>query len=130
LVVSQLSIQVQDHMRAAVMHRQNAERLYELSRSILLLNRKQPPGPQIVGLIIRHIGVDSTAIFDATFVRSDSAGVNGQENQQLARDAYFGNASHDDRESQKWLRVLGAGSNPIGAIVLAAEISLQLWWAP
>ena len=78
LVVSRLSIQVQDHMRSAVIHRQNAERLYEFSRSILLLNRQQPPGPQIVGFIIRHIDVDSTAIFDSTFVRSGSAGINGQ----------------------------------------------------
>ncbi len=118
LIVSRLSIQVQAHMREAILHRQNAERLYELSRSILLLNRQQPPGPQIVELIIKHIEVESTAIFDSTFVRSDSAGVNGQENQQLARDAYLCNAGHDDWESQKWLRVLGAGSNPVGAIVL------------
>ena len=47
LAVSRLSIQVQDHMRAAVIHRLNAERLDEFSRSILLLNRQQPPGPQI-----------------------------------------------------------------------------------
>jgi len=118
VVVSRLSIQVQDHMRAAVMHRQNAESLYELSRSILLLNRQQPPGPQVVQLIVKHIGVESAAIFDSTFVRSDSAGVDGQENQQLARDAYLCNASHDDQALQKWLRVLRTGSSPIGAIVL------------
>jgi len=118
LVVSRLSIQVQDHMREAVIHRRDAERLYELSRSILLLNRQQPPGPQIVELIVRHIDVESTAIFDSTFVRWDSAGVNRKENQQLVRDTYLSNTSHDDQSSQKWLRVLRSGSSPIGAMVL------------
>jgi two-component system sensor histidine kinase KdpD len=47
LVVSRLSIQVQNHVRQAVVHRRNAEKLYELSRGILLLNRQEPPGPQI-----------------------------------------------------------------------------------
>jgi len=37
--------------------------------------------PQIVELIIRHVEVEATAIFDSTFVRSDSAGVNRKENQ-------------------------------------------------
>jgi two-component system, OmpR family, sensor histidine kinase KdpD len=118
LVVSRLSIQVQDHMREAVIHRHDAERLYELSRSILSLNRQQPPGPQIVELIVRQIHVESTAIFDSTFVRSDSAGLNLKENQQLVRDTYLSNASHDDHQSQKWLRVLRTGSSPIGAMVL------------
>jgi two-component system, OmpR family, sensor histidine kinase KdpD len=118
LVVSRLSIQVQDHMREAVIHRHDAERLYELSRSILSLNRQQPPGPQIVELIVRQIHVESTAIFDSTFVRSDSAGLNLKENQQLVRDTYLSNASHDDHQSQKWLRVLRTGSSPLGAMVL------------
>jgi two-component system sensor histidine kinase KdpD len=118
LVVSRLSIQVQDHMRDAVIHRHDAERLYELSRSILSLNRQQPPGPQIVELIVRQIHAESTAIFDSTFVRSDSAGLHLKENQQLVRDTYVSNASHDDHQSQKWLRVLRTGASPIGAMVL------------
>jgi two-component system, OmpR family, sensor histidine kinase KdpD len=118
LVVSRLSIQVQDHMREEVIHRHDAERLYELSRSTLLLSRQQPPGPQIVELIVRHINVESTAIFDSTFARSDSAGVSREENQQLARDTYLSDASHDDQELQKWLRVLRTGSSSIGAMVL------------
>jgi len=118
LVVSRLSIQVQDHMRDAVIHRHDAERLYELSRSILSLNRQQPPGPQIVELIVRQIHAESTAIFDSTFVRSDSAGLHLKENQQLVRDTYVSNASHDDHQSQEWLRVLRTGASPIGAMVL------------
>lgn len=119
LVVSRLCIQVQDHMREVVIHSRDAERLYELSRSIHMLPRRQPPGPQIVDLIVKHIEVESAAIFDSTFVRSDSAGISREENERLVRDTYLSNASHDDQESQKWLRVLRAGSNPIGAMLLA-----------
>jgi two-component system, OmpR family, sensor histidine kinase KdpD len=118
LVISRLSIQVQDHMKKAVLHRRDAERLYELSHSLLTLNRQHPPGPQIVELIIRHIDLDSTAIFDSTFARSDCAGGHHIENQQRVRDAYLTNVSHDDHESREWLRILHTGSRPIGAIVL------------
>ena len=118
LVVSRLSIQVQNHMQQAVVHRCNAEKLYELSRSILLLNRQEPPGPQIARLIITNVKVDAVALFDSTFVRSDTAGPCTKENEDLARNAYLGNTSHDDLKSQKWIRVLRVGASPIGALVL------------
>jgi two-component system, OmpR family, sensor histidine kinase KdpD len=47
LIVSRLSGQVQNQTREAVLERSNATKLYELSRSILVLNRQEPPGPQI-----------------------------------------------------------------------------------
>jgi two-component system sensor histidine kinase KdpD len=118
LVVSRLSIQVQNHVRQAVVHRRNAEKLYELSRGILLLNRQEPPGPQIARLIIAKVKVDAVALFDSTYVRSDTAGLCNKEDEELARNAYLCNTSHDDPESQKWVRVLRVGSRPIGVMVL------------
>lgn len=118
LVVSRLSIQVQNHVQQAVVHRCNAEKLYELSRSILLLKRQEPPGPQIARLIITNVKVNAVALFDSTFVRSDTAGLCTKEVEDLARNAYLSNTSHDDLESQRWIRVLRVGSRPIGAMVL------------
>jgi|ERR1700728_213376 len=118
LVVSRLSIQVQNQVRQAVVHRCNAEKLYQLSRSILLLNRQEPPGLQIARLIIANIRVDAVTLFDSTLVRSDTAGRCTQQDEELARNAYLCNTSHDDLESQKWVRVLRVGSSPIGAVTL------------
>lgn len=100
------------------MHRRNAEKLYELSRNILFLNRKDPLVPQIARLILNSIKVDAVAGFDSTFARSDTAGLCPEENDELARNAYLCDTSHDDLESQQWVRVLRVGSSPIGAIVL------------
>jgi len=118
LIVSRLSVQVQNHMRQAVLQRCNTEKLYELSRSILSLNRHEPPGFQIAHLIKKNVGVDAVAIFDSSLARSDTAGTCTKEDEDLARSAYFRNTSHDDVESHKWQRVLRLGATPIGAIVL------------
>jgi two-component system, OmpR family, sensor histidine kinase KdpD len=118
LIVSRLSVQVQSQMREAVLQRGNTEKLDELSRSILSLNRQEPPGPQIAHLIKKNIGVDAVAIFDAAFARLHSAGPCTKEDEELARNAYFRNTNHDDRELCKWQRVLRLGPTLIGAIVL------------
>src|ERR1700723_3750415 len=65
LIVSQLSTQAQNQKRRAVLLHDNATRLYDFSRSILTLNRREPPGAQIASLIQRNIGADPGGIFDA-----------------------------------------------------------------
>src|SRR5580700_11218092 len=118
LIVSRLSVQVQSHMRQAVLQRSNTEKLYELSRSILSLNRQEPPGLQIAQLIRKNVGVDAVAIFDSSLARLDTAGTCTKEDEDLARNAYFRNSSRDDIESHKWQRVLRSGAAPMGAVVL------------
>jgi two-component system sensor histidine kinase KdpD len=118
LIVSRLSVQVQSHMRQAVLQRSNTEKLYALSRGVLWLNRQEPPGPQIAHLIKKDIGVDAVAIFDSALVRLDRAGTCTKEDEELARNTYFRNTNFDDAELHKWQRVLRLESSPIGAIVL------------
>jgi two-component system sensor histidine kinase KdpD len=60
LIVSRLSVQVKGHMRQAVLQRCSTEKLYELSRSILSLNRQEPPGLQIAHLIKKNIETESS----------------------------------------------------------------------
>jgi two-component system sensor histidine kinase KdpD len=119
LIVSRLSVQVQSQMRQAVLQRGNTEQLYQLSRSILSLNRQEPPGRQIAYLIEKNIGVDAVALFDAGVARLDTAGTCTEEDEELARSTYFRNTNDDDRERYKWRRVLRLGATPIGAIVLS-----------
>jgi two-component system, OmpR family, sensor histidine kinase KdpD len=104
LIVSRVTVEVQSQMRDAVLQHHNTEKLYELSRSILSLNRQEAPGPQIANLIKKNIGVDAVAIFDAAFARLDGAGTCTKEDEESARNAYFRNTNHDHRERRKWQR--------------------------
>jgi two-component system, OmpR family, sensor histidine kinase KdpD len=121
LIVSRLSDQVQNQTREAVLERSNATKLYELSRSILVLNRQEPPEPQIASLIAANIGVDAVAMFDPDLTRLYTAGKCVKEDEELARSAYFSDtAAHDELKAYRWRRVLRSGSKPIGSLVLCA----------
>src|SRR5580700_11761602 len=74
LVVSRLSAQVQLQARIANQQRNNMERLYQLARNILLVNRHEPTGPQIAAFIQQAIGVDSVALFDSSTLQVCAAG--------------------------------------------------------
>ncbi len=121
LIVSRLSIQVQEHMQDAVLHRRNAERLYELSRSILLLNPRKAAGHQITQLIRTYTDIEGVALFVASASQSYKAGICAGEDEELARNAYLLNEDHPDLELHKYQRVLRSGRNPIGAIVLSGS---------
>jgi len=121
LIVSRLSNQLQNETQESLLHRRNAERLYELSRSILVLDRHLPAGAQIASLIEKHIGVDSVTIFDGSAAALYTAGACTKDDEALVRSTYLSNASHDNRESLRWQRVLRVQSNPIGAIVLSGN---------
>jgi two-component system sensor histidine kinase KdpD len=119
LIVSRLSAQVQNQTEQAILQRCNTAKLYELSRSILVLKRQEPPGPQIASLIRKNIGVDAVAIFDSAFAGMYTAGGCTREDEELARSAYFRNTNHDEPGSHRWQRVLRLGSKPIGAMVIS-----------
>ena len=60
------------------------EQLYELSRSTLLINLHQEPGPQLAQLIERIFAVDAISIFDANSSTFDSVG-NWSESSGISR---------------------------------------------
>ena len=119
LIVSRLSIQAQEHMHDAVQHRRNAEKLYELSRSILLLNPQRVSIAQIAQLIIANTGLDSVAIFDSASAGLYAAGTFTEELKELARNAYLANADRDCPSPRQWQRVLRSGGKPIGGAALS-----------
>ncbi len=119
LIVSRLYLQLQKHKGEAVLHRRNAEKLYELSRSILLLDPQKPPGSQIAHLIRENTGAGAVAIFDSVVAESYTAGTRTEETEELARNTYLANTDRTDRESHKWQRVFRTGPSPHGAIALS-----------
>lgn len=118
LTVSRLSTRVRDQARADARQRMQLEKLYQLSRRILLLDRRQTIGPQIVSLIQEIFRTESVALFDATLARLDATGSHADDLEQLARSTYFQDSTLEDDDAHTRAHVLRLGSKPIGAIAL------------
>jgi two-component system, OmpR family, sensor histidine kinase KdpD len=120
LVVSRLSAQVQLQARIANEQSNNMERLYELARNILLVDRHEPVGPQIARFIQQAIQVDAVALFDPSPAHVYSAGSPGSGLEENARNAWVMDKNVDDAEGHTWSRVLRLGHKGIGSIALRA----------
>ncbi len=121
LIVSRLSNQLKNEIQESQLHRRNAERLYELGRSMLVRDRQKLAGSEIATLIQKHIGVVSVVIFDACAAEFYTAGDCTKEDEDLARSAYLLNDNYHETESSKWHRVLRLESAPIGGLVVVGD---------
>lgn len=121
LVVSRLSAQVQLQARIARQQSMNMERLYRLARNILLVNRHDPPGPQIATFIHEAIGVDAVALFDSLTLQVCTAGEADAGLDETARKAWMMDKGEDDLPEHTWSRVLRIGHKGTGAIAMRAN---------
>jgi two-component system sensor histidine kinase KdpD len=109
--------------READVHRAGMEQLYELSRSSLLLDLRQPPGPQLAVLIHRVFNARAVALFDMNLSRQDRMGDWDAGEEDLAKECYLRNAPLDDSGTFTWQRVLRAGPGPVGALAVRGNLS-------
>jgi two-component system sensor histidine kinase KdpD len=119
LTVSRLSTRVQAQARAEARQRVQIGKLYELSRRILFLDRRQRTGTQIVSLIQEVFKTESVAVFDATQARVDATGSRADDLEQLARRACFQDCTLEGADAHTWAHVLRLGSKPVGAIAFS-----------
>jgi len=122
LVVSRLSSREQLQSREAQMQRTAMEQLYELSRSTLLINLHQRPGPQLTQLIQRIFSAEAVAIFDAKSCMSDLAGAWSKDEQEIARGCYLQQIDDEDRATLTSRRILRAGAESIGALAIRGQL--------
>jgi two-component system, OmpR family, sensor histidine kinase KdpD len=118
VVVSRLSARGDRYVEETILQKQSIEKLYELSRSTLLLDLHQAPGPQIVRLIRRVFDLEAVALFDCSLGQVDRSGDCTAIDEQLARGAYLHDLSRDDQQTGTSQRVLRLGIHPIGGLVL------------
>jgi two-component system sensor histidine kinase KdpD len=126
LVISRLSAREVRSAREAAIHRKGMDQLYELSRSSLLIDMRQPPGPQLVVLIERIFGAGGVAIFDVHQGRLDRTGEWEASEETLAKNCYLGDANSDDPQTQTAQRVLRSGHGPAGALVVRGHVSARV----
>jgi len=122
LLVSRLSSRESRIAREANLQRAQMEKLYELSRGILVIDLHHPPGPQLTQLIRRIYAADDIAIFDANLARLDHLGEWANEQQQMAKTAYFLDKNDDDQETRTTQRVIRIGTTSIGALVIRGDV--------
>jgi two-component system sensor histidine kinase KdpD len=123
LAISRLHGREELVARDAAAQRSAMEQLYELSRSTLLLDMREAPGPQLAVLIQRIFGVRAVALFDLDLGRQDRAGEWDEGEEDLAKECYLREAAKDDPETTTWRRILVAGSGPVGALAMRGKLS-------
>ena len=123
LTISRLHGREMKVAEEAGIHRTGMEQLYELSRSSLLLDLRQPPGPQLAVLIHRIFDVRAVALFDMNLSRQDRMGNWDAGEEDLAKECYLRGASQDDASTQTWQRVLRGGPGSVGALVVRGRLS-------
>jgi two-component system sensor histidine kinase KdpD len=123
LTISRLHGREQRAAKEAKNHRVEMEELYELSRSSLLLNPRQPPGPQLTVLIQRVFDLLAVALYDTNLSRQDRMGDWEAGEEDLAKECYLRNVAQNDASTQTWQRVLRAGSESVGALIVRGKVN-------
>ena len=122
VTVSRLSARELRHAREAAIQRKGMAQLYELSRCSLLLDMHMAPGPQLVVLIHRIFGAEAVALFDLNLGRQDRMGEWREGEEDLAKQCYFRNASGSDARPELAQRILHAGTDTVGALVVRGNL--------
>jgi two-component system sensor histidine kinase KdpD len=118
LVVSRLADRLKRHATEAGKQREQVEKLYLMSRDILLLNRRAAVGAELVHRIIEAFDLDGVSLWDAMEARLDTAG-SAYIPEDEVRATYFHQRHGEDAVNVRYKRVLLVGSRAIGAIGLA-----------
>jgi two-component system sensor histidine kinase KdpD len=100
--------------------RTRLEKLYQTSRDILMLDRRDEVGAQLTRLIADTFQVHAVALWDARELRMDKAGTGSIPDDEV-RATYFHELSENDLVSCKFKRVLRLGIRPVGAIYIAGH---------
>jgi two-component system sensor histidine kinase KdpD len=118
LLVSRLATEAQKQTLRARAHQAESERLYDVSRQLLLLTRNGPPAPQILALIERVFGVDAAVLFDGSETTIDVIGTATTEFEAQAKSAYFQDRNFESADGTTWIRVLRLGVRSVGVLGL------------
>jgi two-component system sensor histidine kinase KdpD len=121
LVVSHLSARARQQERIAIEERRHVTRLYELSRSVLLIDPQEQAGQQVARFVQHAIDVESVAIFDPASARTDEAGIADPAVRDLARNAWLQDADSAGDIEHAFARVLRVGGARIGAVAMRGK---------
>jgi two-component system sensor histidine kinase KdpD len=117
LIVSRLASRLRRQTMETVAHEASIDRLYAMSRELLLIDRGEPMGAQLARLIADVFDASAVALWSAHEARQDAAGT--QQIPEGEVQAAFLRESHEDDLIQgKFTRTLWLGSRAVGALCI------------
>jgi two-component system sensor histidine kinase KdpD len=120
LLVSTLSNQASRHARQAELHRDQLQKLYELSEQILLLDRDTAIEQRLTSIILSTLKVRGVALWNAYDLHLSRSGECALTDDEV-RSTFYRETTHDDKATAISQRLLRAGTRPIGALVLSGH---------
>ncbi len=120
LLVSRLSNQVSHHARESEMHRSHLQKLYELSQSVLLLDRQKPVDQQLASLIQTTLQVKGVALWNAYDLHLCTSGTCEVTDDEV-HSTRFTERDEDDSLTATSRRVLRSGTRSIGSLVICGH---------
>ncbi len=110
-----------DHLERRVVEakqeRARAEKLYRMSRDILLMHRKRGVGAQLVQLIAETFEAEAVALWDAEELRADRVGGDCIDDEEV-RAVFLSELSENDVVNGRFARTIRLGDRAVGALVL------------
>jgi two-component system, OmpR family, sensor histidine kinase KdpD len=117
LIVSRLADRLKHHAAETNNQRERVEKLYLMSRDILLMDRRKEIGAQLVKLIVHVFRLDGVALWDAGEAQLSRAGSRDISAEEV-RATYLHEYYENDFAQGTFKRVLRIGTRPIGALCL------------
>ncbi|CEF48768.1 unnamed protein product [uncultured bacterium] len=126
VVISRLSLRAQSQAMEAIAGRRDMERLYEISRRILLLENPNEPGKVIVRLIQESFDLRAVQLLDSLADTTYQSGAVARGSEERIRGAFAMGADSFDPATRTWYCVLRQGGQPAGALALTGTSMNQL----
>ena len=117
LVVSRLASRLRHQATETAIQQTNIDRLYTMSRELLLIPRGEPMGTHLTRLILEVFGAGGAALWNAREEKLYAAGAQHIPDDEV-RLASLGESREDDRLLGKHTRPLSQGSRMIGALCI------------
>jgi len=124
LVVSRLSHLATRRAAEAAIERRDSERLYQISRRVLLLDASRPQAQMLAQVIREVFELDAVVLLDSASAATHQSGTPLEAVEERTRAAYLLDKNEFDPATRSWYCTLRLDARPIGALALCGgEIS-------
>ena len=118
VIASQLSTSVQQRALEATRQREEMERLYELSRTLMLVDKQSPIAGQISQRIAQVFEVNGVAVYDRETDQIYRTGMDTPVSDTKLRDCALQATGFHDAEANLSVLPLSLGSEPVGSLAI------------
>jgi two-component system, OmpR family, sensor histidine kinase KdpD len=119
LSVSHLAGRLRHQAAETAAQQANVDRLYTMSKDLLLFDRGEPVGDHLARLIVQVFGASAVALWNAHDDKVYAAGEQGSQQDEM-RHISLSDGREDDRLRGRYTRPLSQGSRMLGALCIVS----------